>query len=110
MTAGDRARRDWLPVWLSLLVWPGAGQLYGGRRLKGLALVAVSTLCGLAFALRAAQGVLRALPAAAAALDPSSLVGTISHALRAEAAALALAALPLLAVWIYAVVDAWRHP
>lgn len=105
----ERVPRDRLPVWLSLLVWPGAGQLYLGRRLKGLALVAASSLCGLVLAVRAAFGVLRALPGPGAPLDAGSLARML-HLLRGEAPMLVVTALPLLGVWIYAVVDAWREP
>lgn len=105
----DPARRDWLPVWLSLLVWPGAGQLYRGRRLKGLALIVASTLFGLLFAVLAALAVLRALPADPALFDPVNFLLALRRALLQAAPVLALAALPLAAVWLYAVVDAWRE-
>lgn len=103
----ERAQRDWLPVWLSLLVWPGAGQIYRGRRLKGLALIAASTLFGLLFAVLAGLAVLRAIPADPALLDPGNFLLALRRALLQAAPALALAALPLAAVWLYAVVDAW---
>lgn len=105
--ATELAQRDWLPVWLSLLVWPGAGQLYCGRRLKGLALIVASTLFGLLFAVLAGLEVLRALPADPALLDPGNLLWALRRALLQAVPVLALAALPLAAVWIYAVVDAW---
>jgi hypothetical protein len=100
--------RDWLPVWLSLLVWPGAGQMYQGRRLKGAALVAGSTLFGLAFAVLAGLVVLRALPADLALLDPLTLLRAMRRVLLGELPALVAVALPLAAIWVYAVVDAWR--
>jgi TM2 domain-containing membrane protein YozV len=103
----EPARRDWLPVWLSLLVWPGAGQLYRGERVKGLALIAASTVFGLLFAVLAGLAVLRALPPDPL-VDPLALLGSLARGLLGQARALALAALPVVAVWLYAVVDAWR--
>ena len=105
---GEPARRDWLPVWLSLLVWPGAGQMYRGQRVKGLLLIALSSLSGLGFAVLSGLAVLRALPADPALLDPRRLLSALRAALSGEACALAATALPLAAVWLYAVVDAWR--
>jgi hypothetical protein len=104
-----RARsREWLPVWLSLLVWPGAGQLYQGRRAKGLALVTLSGLLGLAFALLAGLVVLRALPADVALLDPLTLLAALRRSVLDQLHRLAAVGLPLAAVWAYAAVDAWR--
>jgi hypothetical protein len=110
MGTAPPARRDWIPVGLSLLVWPGAGQLYRGRRAKGMVLILAASLLGLAFAMSIAVVVLRALPADATLLDPGRVVRTLRRALVGNAGTLALAALPLAAVWTYAVVDAWREP
>jgi TM2 domain-containing membrane protein YozV len=104
----EPAPRDWLPFWLSLLVWPGAGQLYRGQRLKGLALVAASTLFGLVFVVLCGIAVLRALPAEPL-VHPLALFAALVRGLLSEALTLALAALPVVAVWLYAVVDAWRE-
>jgi TM2 domain-containing membrane protein YozV len=103
----EPAPRDWLPFWLSLLVWPGAGQLYRGERIKGLALIVASTLFGLVFAVLCGIAVLRALPADPL-LDPLALLGSLARGLLRQARTLAFAALPVVAVWLYAVVDAWR--
>jgi hypothetical protein len=108
--AADPPRRDWLPFWLSLVVWPGAGQLYRGRRAKGLALIVASTLLALAFAVRVALGVLRALPVDQVLPDPRAFAAALQRAFLADAGPLALAALGLLAVWTCAAVDAWREP
>jgi hypothetical protein len=105
-----RARpRNLVPVWLSALVWPGAGQVYGGRRRRGIALIVLSSLLALTFSLVAAVCVLKVLPVDPAEwLDP----GRIHLALRRVAAddtgTLWLAVAPLVAVWLYAIVDAWR--
>ena len=98
-----------MPVWLSALVWPGAGQLYAGRRRKGYALIALSTLLGLAFAVVTALSILRHLPGDLTLLDPARIVPTMWCAAAADARRLALAAVPLVAVWLYAVLDAWRE-
>jgi TM2 domain-containing membrane protein YozV len=105
---GTRRSRDWLPVWLSLVVWPGAGQMYQGQRVKGLALVAASTVFGLAFAVLAGLVVLRALPADLALLDPLTFLASLRRAVLGQLPMILAAALPLAAVWVYAVVDAWR--
>lgn len=105
----DPARRDWLPVWLSLLVWPGVGQLYRGQRRKGMGLIAASTLFGLLFATLVGLAVLKGMPADPALLDPLSMLDSVRRGLLGQTRTLVLAAVPLAGVWLYAVLDAWRH-
>jgi hypothetical protein len=98
-----------MPVWLSAVVWPGAGQIYAGRRSKGYVLIALSTLLGLVFAVVAALSVLRHLPGDLMLLDLERIFPTLWRAATADAGRLTLAAVPLFAVWLYAVLDAWRE-
>lgn len=98
-----------MPVWLSAVVWPGAGQVYAGRKSKGYVLIALSTLFGVGFAVAAALSALRGLPADLTLLDPERVIPALWRAVAADARTLLSAAVPLAAVWLYAVVDAWRE-
>jgi hypothetical protein len=82
--------------------------LYQGRRVKGLALVTLSGLFGLAFAVLAGVVVLRALPADLALFDPLALLGTLHEAVLDQIHLLAALGLPVIALWAYAAADAWR--
>jgi len=96
-----------MPVWLSALVWPGAGQVYAGRRVKGIVLIALSGLLTLVFSVVAAFCILQA-SSGAMLLDPEELRAAFGRLLSEDAGTLALAASPLVVVWLYAVFDAWR--
>lgn len=97
-----------MPVWLSALVWPGAGQVYAGRRAKGIVLIVLSGLLTLVFSVVAALCILQASPPGAVLLDPADLRLTLLRLVAEDAGTLALAASPLVVVWLYAVIDAWR--
>src|SRR5262245_46486381 len=96
-----------MPVWLSAPGWPGAGQLYAGRRAKGIVLVALSGVLTLVFSVVAALCILQA-SSGALLLDPDALHAAMGRLFAEDLGTLALAAAPLLVVWLYAVVDAWR--
>jgi hypothetical protein len=97
-------------VWLSALVWPGAGQVYAGRRRKGIALIVLSGLLTLVFSVVAAICILQASPPGSAALlDPAEVRLALRRLAAEDTGTLLLAACPLAVVWLYAVLDAWRE-
>jgi hypothetical protein len=104
------SRRNLVPLWLSALVWPGAGQVYAGKRGKGIALIVLSGLLTLVFSVVAAICILQASPPGSATLLDPGEVRLALHRLAVEdTGTLLLAASPLAVVWLYAVLDAWRE-
>lgn len=102
--------RNLMPVWLSALVWPGAGQVYSGRRRKGIALIVLSTLLTLGFAVVAAVCIVHALPDDPTAfLDPERVGLALRSVIEDDVRTILLAACPIVVVWLYAIVDAWRE-
>jgi hypothetical protein len=98
-----------MPVWLSALVWPGAGQVYSGRRRKGIALIVLSSLLTLGFSAVAAVCIVHALPDDPTAfLDPERVALALRRVVEDDIGTLLLAACPIVVVWLYAIVDARR--
>ena len=103
-----RRPRSLMPVWLSALVWPGTGQVYAGRRGKGIALIVLSALLTLVFSVVAALSILQASPPGSALLDPDEVRLALRRLAKEDTGTLLLAACPLAVVWLYAVLDAWH--
>jgi diadenosine tetraphosphate (Ap4A) HIT family hydrolase len=100
-------RSPWASVLLSGLVWPGAGQLRNGERLKGL----IFGLTTLAFLARFAWGVARDV--AAVLLEAPAPMGLLEmwdlaqQIQRRNAVELSLLTVVLMLLWGLSVLDAW---
>jgi len=86
-------------VLLSALVWPGAGQMYKGERVKGLCLIGVSGLLAVALAVTLALFLANGI---VAGFDPDVVKTVVPRAVGLVGG--------LVLVWIVAVADAWRGP
>jgi diadenosine tetraphosphate (Ap4A) HIT family hydrolase len=106
--AASRARSPALrAALLSALVCPGAGQIRNRQFAKGLVLVGL-TLATAAFLLvRMLTEVLRLLPADGSVVDPMSAWDLASEIQARNQGTFSTLSCVLLALWIYATVDAW---
>jgi hypothetical protein len=84
-------------VVLSALVWPGAGQMYNGERVKGLCLIGASGLLAVALAVTLGLFVANGM---VTGFDPETVRIVVPRALGLGGV--------LVLVWAAAVVDAWR--
>jgi hypothetical protein len=96
-------------VLLSLLLFPGAGQLALRRPWRALAFAGASVLLLAAVVRRVMSETARLLPTDPdALLDPSLPLRLAVDVHRANASFFLLATLGVVAVWAASVVDAWR--
>lgn len=96
------------PVLLSALVWPGAGQVYAGSRIRGGLLIFLTLGLAIEMVRRVLSLVLATQPAATAAFDPMEAWNRASGIMAASRAELFPLTLALIAVWCVGIVDAWR--
>lgn len=96
-------KSPWRAVILSALVFPGAGQIYNGDRLKGYLLIALGLIISLLLILKVIviftgyyQGILAEHP-----------TGAPGAAISEELPSILLFLGLLLALWVYSMVDAY---
>lgn len=92
-------------VLLSALVWPGAGQVYAGRRVKGAVLMALSGGAVAAVLFQAGAAALRALPASGV-LDPAEAHAIAEAIVAREGRSIGVFSLVAVGAWIYSIADA----
>lgn len=97
---------------LSALVFPGAGQLYLKRYLRGIILVVLSLTCLWIIAdrvLQQASSVLAQLASEGGAVDAGRLTDLVAQTSSgSDGLAVTTATLALAGCWVIGVVDAWR--
>lgn len=101
-------KRKWIALLLSALVLPGLGQLYLGRKVKGIALLLIVNLLmllALFVLLKGLGPVIAAKVAAGTVVGPNEVLEAL-HGVSAFGRAL-LAAFG--AAWGYGIVDILRH-
>jgi len=101
-----------IPVALSLILGPGAGQLYNREFKKGSYLIALSLVVLIGAFAWFRQAMLPYLPADLTTLDPAavpSLVqNAVNHVVSSHSGVVFIYETMLSALWIYGVVDAYR--
>ena len=101
-------RKRLAPVLLSLLVFPGLGQLATGRRWRGLAYAGASLALLVAVLRRVYTETLRLMPdEPEAVLDPALPFRLAAEIHRANAAFFAWASAGIVVLWALSAVDAW---
>lgn len=103
---GGQEKPSLTPVFLSALVWPGAGQLYNREARKGALLIAISFLVVLALCIVIGLDLARALTADFSAFEAEP-AGVTWQALAQDARLLLGIGVLVIAVWAYGVVDAY---
>ena len=107
--SGHRRRKQLRPLLLSAAICPGVGQVANGERLKGLVLLLLSLGALAWLVLVPAHSLWRSLERQPPGPDPLELLRRAYGALTENATPLALAAVLLAWVWVYAAWDAYRN-
>jgi predicted branched-subunit amino acid permease len=101
-------RRRWGPVLLSLLVFPGLGQLATGRLWRGLAFAGASVVLLAALLRRVYQETARLMPHDPDdLLDPALPLRLVAEVHRANASFFFWTTIGILVLWVASGLDAW---
>jgi diadenosine tetraphosphate (Ap4A) HIT family hydrolase len=105
---GGRARSTPLrAALLSGLLCPGAGQIKNGDHLKGILLIGGTLITAGVLFVRLLTEVLRSVPEDPTAFDPLQVFALAEEIQRRNAGSFLLITLILVALWVFAVVDAY---
>lgn len=105
-------RTVWVPVLLSALVWPGAGQLYNREVRKGIILGALTFLLCLSFTMGAELQILDRLPPEALSANWvqthwAQVRSVMDDVLKQKSSYVMTFNLLMFAAWLFSVVDAY---
>jgi hypothetical protein len=101
-------RSPWPAVLLSGLVWPGAGQIKNGERLKGLVFGLASLALLAIFAWRVASDATSVLLQAQGPMGPLEMVSLAEEIRGRNSGELGVITILLMLLWGASVFDAWR--
>lgn len=96
-----------IPVLLSALVWPGAGQIYNRDFKKGIVLILLTFLAGLSLFMVAGMQIAQHLPPDVSSIDTARAQAIADEILKKNAGFFASFNILVLATWVFGVIDAF---
>lgn len=96
-----------IPVLLSALVWPGAGQIYNRDFKKGVVLVLLTFLAGVSLFMVAGMQIAQHLPPDVSSIDAARAQTIADDIVKKNAGFFASFNILVLATWVFGIIDAF---